>query len=280
MQILDGKSISQKILDQLKVELEQYQKKPTLDLILVGNDPASVQYVEMKQKKAKEIGIDGQIHQLSQSSTTQDVLNLVSQLNQNPNITAFMVQLPMPEQINTSAVLNAINPQKDADGLTATNLGLLFQKDPQAIASATPMGVIKLLDGYKIDLVGKNAVIIGRSHFIGLPLSALFLGKNATVTICHSHTKNLQEICQKADILVSAVGIKNFISKDFVKEGSVVIDIGLSSDLDTNKLVGDVDFDNVAPTTSFITPVPGGVGPMTIACLLLNTVQIAKRQNL
>ena len=278
MILLDGKTTSEKILSELKNELSQSESKPVLDIVLVGDDPASLQYDEMKQKRAKDIGINGQIHHLPQASTTQDVLNLIHQLNQDSNITAFMVQLPLPSQINTSAILNTIDPQKDADGLTAANLGLLFQNDEQAIASATPIGVIKLLEEYKIDLVGKNAVIIGRSHFIGLPLSALFLNKNATVTICHSHTKNLKEICQNADILVSAVGQKNFISKDFIKNGSVVIDVGLSTDPDTGKLVGDIDFESVSQKAGFLTPVPGGIGPMTIASLLSNTVSIYKKQ--
>jgi methylenetetrahydrofolate dehydrogenase (NADP+)/methenyltetrahydrofolate cyclohydrolase len=278
MIILDGKTLSQKLLLELKSKLDDNSSKPNLDIILVGDDPASRQYDEMKLKRANEIGIGGKINHLPQDSTTENVLDLVSQLNKDPNITAFMVQLPLPKQIDTSLVLNAIDPRKDADGLTSTNLGLLFQNDPKAIASATAIGVIKLIEGYNIDLVGKNAVIIGRSHFIGLPLSALFLSKDATVTICHSHTKNLKEICQKADILVSAVGKKNFITKDFVRQDSVVIDIGLSADPETGKLVGDVDFAEVSQVASHITPVPGGIGPMTIASLLSNTVNIFEKQ--
>lgn len=277
MQLLDGNKLSEKILSNLKIELDKFSDKPNLDIVLVGNDKASLQYVEMKQKRAKNIGINGQIHHLEENSTTQDVLDLISKLNKNPKVTAFMVQLPLPKQIDTSLVLNSIDPKKDTDGLTAANLGLLFQRDSKAIASATPLGVIKLLDEHNIEIDGKNAVIIGRSPFIGLPLSALLLGRNATVTICHSHTKNLKEVCQKADILVSAVGHKNFIAKNFVKKKAVVIDIGLSPDPETGKLVGDVDFKKVSKKASFITPVPGGVGPMTIASLLSNTVDIWKR---
>jgi methylenetetrahydrofolate dehydrogenase (NADP+) / methenyltetrahydrofolate cyclohydrolase len=278
MQILNGKNVSEKILSDLKNELEKFSKKPVLDIILVGDDPASLQYDEMKQKRAKSIGIDGQIHHLSKNSTTKDVLKKIEELNQNKKVTAFMIQLPVPKQIDTPTILNAIDPKKDADGLTSINLGLLFQRDKSAIASATPLGVIKLLREYNIDLVGKNAVIIGRSPFIGLPLSALFLRENATVTICHSYTKNLKKICQKADILVSCVGRQNFITKDFVKKNAVVIDIGLSPDQKTGKLVGDVDFKKVSKKSSFITPVPGGIGPMTIASLISNTVDIFKKQ--
>lgn len=280
MTILDGKATAQKISDNLKLELEKYSKKAKLDIILVGDDPASLQYDQMKQKKAAEIGIDGEIHHLPQSSTTAEVIDLVKKLNNDDKVTAFMTQLPFPSQINTAEVLDNIDPKKDADGLTALNLGLLFQKKPQAIASATPFGVIKLLEEYNIDCSGKNAVIVGRSHFIGLPLSALLLGKNSTVTICHSHTQNLQEICKKADILVTSVGKSKLITKDFVKDGAIVIDVGLSPDPKTGKLIGDVDFEPVSKIASFITPVPGGVGPMTIASLLFNTVEILKKQNL
>lgn len=278
MQILDGKKLSEKILSDLKNELEKFSEKPTLDIILVGDDPASLQYDEMKQKRAKSIGIDGQIHHLPQDSTTQDVLKKIEELNQNKKVTAFMIQLPVPKQIDTPTILNAIDSKKDADGLTSINLGLLFQRNKNAIASATPLGVIELLKEYNIDLVGKNAVIIGRSPFIGLPLSALFLKENATVTICHSYTKNLKKICQKADILVTCVGRQNFITADFVKKNAIVIDIGLSPDSKTGKLVGDVDFKKVSKKCSFITPVPGGVGPMTIASLISNTVDIFKKR--
>jgi len=279
MILLDGKNTAQKILENLKNEIQKNLIKSRLDIILVGDDKASLQYDEMKQKKALEIGIDGRIHHLPQNSTTAQVLNLVNELNNDNNVTAFMVQLPLPPQINTSEVLNNIDPKKDADGLTSINLGLLFQKDKEAIASATPLGVIKLLEEYKINIEGKNAIIIGRSHFIGLPLSALLLGKNATVTICHTHTKDLKNICKNADILITSAGKSKLITKDFVKNGAVVIDIGLSSDPESEKLVGDVDFEQVSKIAAFITPVPGGVGPMTIASLLINTVEIWKKQN-
>jgi methylenetetrahydrofolate dehydrogenase (NADP+) / methenyltetrahydrofolate cyclohydrolase len=277
MTILDGKTTSEKILNNLKIEVSKLSSPPCLDIILIGNDPASLQYVTKKQKNAKKIGVKFNLHHFPDTVSTDEVVTLINQLNLNSKVSAIMVQLPLPASIDTSVVLNSIDSHKDADGLTAINLGLLFQNNPSAIASATPFGVIKLFEEYKLDLSGKNAVIIGRSPYIGLPLSALLLQKNATVTICHSHTQNLKAICQSTDIIVSAVGKAKFITADMVKEGSIVVDIGLSLDPQTQKLVGDVDFENVSPKCSFITPVPGGVGPMTIACLLCNTVKIHKK---
>lgn len=276
MKILDGKTLSQKITNSLNSEIRNLDLHPILDIIIVGDDLASLKYVSMKQNQASSIGIDGTVHHLNQNSTTEDVLNLVNQLNNDKNITAFMVQLPLPSQIDTPKVLSLIDPQKDADGLNPLNLGLLFQKDSQPIISATALGILKLLEEYNLDLSGKNAVIIGRSSEVAIPLSALFLSKNATTTICHSFTKNLKEICQQADILVSAIGKPRFFTSEYVKPGAIIIDVGFATDSD-NKVSGDFDFDQVAPISSFITPVPGGVGPMTITSLLSNTVQIAKK---
>lgn len=273
MTILDGKTTAQKILDGLKSKITKLSVHPWLDIILIGNDQASVQYVAMKQKKAIDVGIKTNLHHLP-AATTGQIISLIRQLNSDKNITGILVQLPLPSSLETTDILNSIDPQKDADGLTAANLGLLFQRNPAAIASATPLGVINLLKAYQIDLSGKNTVVIGRSPYIGLPLTALFLQENSTVTICHSRTQNLKTICQSADILVSAVGKSKFITADLIKEGSVVIDIGLSPDPQTGKLIGDVDFNNVAPKCSYITPVPGGIGPMTIAGLLENTFKI------
>ena len=277
MIILDGKILSQKILNNLSLEIGNLGiNKPTLDIIIVGSDPASQKYVSLKQQKAQSIGISGNVHQLDQNSTTEEVLSLVEKLNNDQNVSAFMIQLPLPSQINTQKVLSKIDPQKDADGLSPFNLGLLFQKESTGIASATAWGIIKLLEEYQIDLNGKNAVIIGRSPEVSVPLFALLLGKNATVTICHSHTQNLKEICQKADILISSIGKAKFLNKDFVKEGAVIIDVGFSF-YSNGKVSGDFDFDEVSQVAEFITPVPGGVGPMTIASLLFNTVQIVKK---
>jgi len=276
MMILDGKTTSQKIIDSLKAEIRDLNLKPILDIIIVGNDPSSQKYVAMKQEKAQSVGIGGSIHQLDQNSTTEDVLSLVQNLNQDQNISAFMVQLPLPAQIDTEKVLSTIDPQKDADGLNPCNLGLLFQKKSSGIPSATALGIIKLLEEYQIDISGKNAVIVGRSPEVSIPLFALLMAKNTTVTICHTSTQKLREICSQADILISSIGKPRFFGKDFVKQNAVVIDVGFVADPNTGKTTGDFDFDQVAPISSFITPVPGGVGPMTITSLLYNTVQICK----
>jgi len=276
MIILDGKTLSQKIMTSLKEEVSNLNVNPILDLIIVGDDSASLKYVAMKQNQASSIGIGGTVHHLDQNSTTENVLDLVNQLNNDKNVTAFMVQLPLPSQIDTPKVLSLIDPQKDADGLNPLNLGLLFQKDSQPIISATALGILKLLEEYNLDLSGKNTVIVGRSSEVAIPLSALFLSKNATTTICHSYTKNLKEICQQADILVSAIGKPRFFTSEYIKKDAIIIDVGFATDSD-NKVSGDFDFDQVAPISSFITPVPGGVGPMTITSLLYNTVHIAKK---
>ncbi len=277
MILLDGKATSQKILDSLKQEILSLNLHPRLDIILVGEYPPSVKYVEMKQNKAESIGIGGQIHHLPEDSSTQNVLSLIQQLNKDNEITGLMVQLPLPPQIDTSQVLSAIDPHKDADGLNPTNLGLLLQKKAQGIAAATALGVIKLFEEYQIDISGKNAVIIGRSPDVSLPLFALFLAKNATVTICHSHTQNLDKICSQADILVSAIGKPKYFGREYVKKDVVVVDVGYATDPITGKTSGDFDFDAIKDLVSYITPVPGGVGPLTVASLLSNTVQIAKK---
>lgn len=276
MKIIDGVKLSQKILDDLKNEISKLNLKPNLDIILVGDDPSSLKYVELKNRKASQIGIGGQIHRLSQSSTTNEVVNLIEKLNQDSSVTALMVQLPLPSQIDTTQVLMAIDPLKDADGLSPINLGLLFQKQNIAIPSATSLGIMKLLEEYKIDLSGKNAVIIGRSPDVSLPLFAQLMDKNCTVTICHSFTKDLSQITSGADILISAIGKPNFLGREFVKEGAVVIDVGYASDPTTGKTTGDFNFNEVKDLASFITPVPGGVGPMTIASLFSNTVDICR----
>lgn len=276
MQILDGTKLSQQILENLKTKISNQNLKPNLDIILVGDDPASLKYVELKNQKAATIGIGGQIHHLPQNSTTNDVTNLIEKLNQDSSITCLMVQLPLPSQIDTTQVLMAIDPLKDADGLSPINLGLLFQKKNIAIPSATSLGIMKLIEEYQIDLSGKNAVIVGRSPDVSLPLFAQLMEKNCTVTICHSFTQNLSQITSQADILISAVGKPKFLGREFVKKDAVVIDVGYATDPTTGKTTGDFDFEQVKDLVSFITPVPGGVGPMTIASLFFNTVQISK----
>ncbi len=276
MQLLDGKSLSQKILADLKDKISQLPSSPRLDIILVGSDLSSLKYTQMKQKTAASIGITGEIHQLPNSATTDQIISQIKKLNKDPQVTGLMVQLPLPPQIDRQAVLNAIDPQKDSDGLTPQNLGLLFQRDASALVPATPKGIIKLLEEYQIEFSGKNAVILGRSTIVGIPLFALLTNKNATVTLCHSHTQELAQIISGADILISAVGKPSFLTSDIVPQNIVLVDVGTNYDQDGH-LVGDFDFDSVSPSAAFITPVPGGVGPMTIASLLENTYTIYTR---
>lgn len=277
MVLLDGIATSSKILDTLKLDIQKLSFPPSLDIIIVGDDPASLKYTATKQKKAEDLGINGRLIKLPNQTTTAKLITEINNLNNNPECHAFMVQLPLPKHIDTSKVLSAIDPAKDVDGLNPINLAKLFIKDPSAIAPATPLGIMKLLKDYQINLHGKNAVIIGRSLIVGLPLFALLNNANATTTLCHSHTTDLITICQKADILISAIGKPKYITNIMVKDGAVVIDVGTNYD-QAGKLCGDVDFELVAPKCSYITPVPGGVGPMTIAALLYNTYKIITHQ--
>ena len=276
MILLDGQKTSKKILEFLKLEIASLNYKPNLDIIIVGDDLASQKYVNLKLQKAESIGIGGQIYQLDKNSSTKTVIDLINNLNCKPDVTGLMVQLPLPPQIDTNQVLLSIDPKKDADGLNPLNLALLFQKNNQAIPSATSLGIIKLLEEYKIDFNGKNAVIIGRSPDVSLPLFAQLMSRNCTATICHSHTKNLTQICSQADILISAIGKPKLLGKEFIKKDAVIVDVGYGIDPQTGKVCGDFNFDQIKEIASFITPVPGGVGPMTVASLLLNTVKISK----
>lgn len=282
MEILDGKKISEEILSNISEEVErlriQNKRIPRLDMIIVGDDYGSIKYVGMKEKTAREVGIEGQIHHLPFSTNTLDIVDLIDSLNRFNGVDGFMVQLPLPEHVDTQLVLNSIAPGKDVDGLTAINLGKLFQKDPSAIPPATPLGIMKLLDVYDIKLFGKNVVILGTSNIIGTPLAAMMLEKNATVSLCNSHTVNIQEISRNADILISATGKALLVKKDFLKPDCVIIDVGSNKHPETGKLVGDVDWEDVKGIPSYITPVPGGVGPMTISCLMLNLMS-AYRKN-
>jgi methylenetetrahydrofolate dehydrogenase (NADP+)/methenyltetrahydrofolate cyclohydrolase len=274
MKILDGKRTSQKILDEISHKVERIaldgQKAPRLDLILVGDDFASVKYVQIKEQKAKELGIDCQTHRLREDSTTDEVVNLVKTLNAFGEVDGFMVQLPLPDHIDTNAVLESIEPRKDVDGLTSVNLGRLFQNDPKAIPPATALGIMKLLDEYKIDIFGKRVVILGASNIVGVPLEAILLRRDATVTVCNSKTANISEIAKTADILISATGVPLLVNSEFLKKGVVVIDVGSNKHPKTGRLVGDVDWEDIQGIPSYITPVPGGVGPMTVASLMLN----------
>ncbi len=277
MILLDGKTTSQKLLENLSLEIRNLKIDINLDIILVGNDPSSLKYVELKQKKAESIGIGGQIHQLPLTATTAEVISLINQLNNDNSITGLMVQLPLPSQIDVNQVLLSIKPSKDADGLNPINLALLFQKNSLAIPSATSLGIIKLIEEYKIDVSGKNAVIIGRSPDVSLPLFAQLMAKNCTVTICHSYTQDLAKICSQADILISAIGKPQFLGREYIKQNAIVIDVGYATDPTTGKTTGDFDFEAIKDLVSYLTPVPGGIGPMTVASLLFNTVSIARK---
>lgn len=278
-EILDGKKVSQKVKDALKEEtkafFEKYGIRPGLAVVIVGDDPASRVYVNSKKKACEEIGYYSEEHALSKDTTESELLSLVKKLNGDGKIHGILVQLPLPGHIDEEKIINAISPQKDVDAFHPVNVGKIMIGNFDFLP-CTPAGVMELLDEANIDLTGKNCVVIGRSNIVGKPQAMLLLHKNATVTICHSKTKNLKEITKNADVLVAAVGRAKMVTADYVKKGAVVIDVGMNR-LENKKLAGDVDFDSVKDVASYITPVPGGVGPMTIAMLMKNTFTAAKR---
>lgn len=274
--IIDGKKLAEKITEQIKSEVSNIVKKPKLAVILVGNNPASEIYVRNKQKKAEYLGFESVVIPLPEDILEDNLLEHIFILNEDTNINAILVQLPLPKHINKQRILEAIDPLKDVDGFTSYNFGRLALGYAPYSYPCTPKGIIRIFDEYDIQLEGKNVVVIGRSNIVGKPLSLMLQNRNATVTMAHSKTKNLKMICKSADIIVSAVGIPNLIKSDFVKENAVVIDVGISRT--EFGLKGDVDFEEVASKTSFITPVPGGVGPMTIAMLMENTYELYKKQ--
>ena len=251
------------------------EKKPTLAVILVGENPASQIYVRNKKKTAEKLGINSLSIEYPADISEKELVAKIEELNNDKNVTAILVQLPLPKHINKNKVIDAILPQKDVDGLTPYNLGKLFSGEKPYVYPCTPKGILLLLDEYNIELDGKNIVVIGRSNLVGKPVAQMLLNRNATVTMCHSHTKNLSEITKTADIVVSAVG-KNVIGEKMLKSNCVVIDVGIFRD-ENGKISGDVDFENVSKVTAYISPVPGGVGPMTIASLMLNTVELAEK---
>ena len=274
--ILDGKKLRDKILKDLKSEIATFSKKPKLVVILVGENSASQIYVKNKQKTAEELGIISEVLHFSENSTEKELLERIYKLNNDKNVTAILVQLPLPKHISKEKIIDAIDPQKDVDGFTPTNFGKLFSGQKPTVYPCTPKGILLLLDEYNIDVEGKHAVIVGRSNIVGKPLAQMLLNKNATVTICHSKTKNLSTITKTADILISAVG-KNIIEGENINKNCIaVIDVGIFKD-ESGKTRGDVNFESVSQITSYITPVPGGVGPMTIASLMLNTVELYKQ---
>ena len=280
-QIIDGKKVAQKLKDELKIEIENIKSKfnrvPGLAVVQVGNVAASSVYVKAKTKAAKEVGINVFDHHLKETTDQNDLINLISQLNSNGDVDGILVQLPLPKTINEEAVLNCIIPEKDADGFHPLNVGKLSisnKNDENLMIPCTPYGCLLLLRELDIGLAGKNAVVIGRSNIVGKPMAQLLLKESCTVTTVHSKTQNIEDICKKADILIAAIGKPEFVNKDWVKEGAIIIDVGINRvkiNEEKSKLVGDVLFSDVENKVSAISPVPGGVGPMTIACLLRNT---------
>lgn len=276
--ILDGKKLSAKITEEVTEKIAKLNKKPHLVVLLVGEDPASELYVGMKEKTALKVGLKSTVLRYPQDTSEEIILNKIAELNNDDDVTAILVQVPLPKHISEQKVIQAVAPNKDVDGFTTENIGKIsIGLEPWAYP-CTPLGIIKILEEYKIETEGKHAVVVGRSNILGKPVAQMLLNKNATVTICHSRTKNLAEITKTADILVAAVGKPKIITKEMVKPNCVVIDAGTSK-VD-GKTVGDVDFEDVSPLTTYITPVPGGVGPMTIACLMQNTYELFTKQKL
>lgn len=272
--IIDGKAISLQIKDELKQKASDMKEKGTevtLAVIQVGDNPASCVYVRNKKKGCEYIGINSLSYELPENTTQQELLKLIQELNQKKDVNGILVQLPLPSHIDEDTVIKTIDPAKDVDGFHPQSVGALCIGQP-GFVSCTPAGIIQLLKRSGIEIAGKECVVLGRSNIVGKPMSLLLLRENATVTIAHSRTKNLKEVTRRADILIVAVGKPKLITRDYVKKGAVVIDVGINRD-ENNKLCGDVDFDDVEPICSAITPVPGGVGPMTIAMLLSNCIE-------
>ena len=276
--ILDGKKLRDKIIENLKAQVDTFEEKPTLVVILVGENPASKIYVNNKKKMAEKIGIHSEVINYPANITEAELLDKIEELNNNKKVNAILVQLPLPKHISKDNVMNKIIPSKDVDGFTPYNFGKLFSGETPTVYPCTPKGILLLLDEYNIEIEGKHVVIVGRSNIVGKPLSQMMLNKNATVTICHSHTKNLSQITKTADILVSAVG-KNIIEGEMLKTDCVIVDVGIFKD-ENGKTRGAVDFESASKIASFISPVPGGVGPMTIASLMLNTVELFEKNSL
>lgn len=279
--IIDGKIISKNLNERTKLEVEKLNQAGitvSLAVIIVGDDPASRIYVNSKKRACEQLGIVSYEYSVSKNSSQQDLMKLINELNSRKDITGILCQMPLPEGFDNDEVIQAILPDKDVDCFNPSNLGKLVMGSGK-LMPCTPCGIMEMLSYEGIDVDGKNCVVIGRSNIVGKPMSALLLNKSGTVTVCHSHTKDLAEITSKADILVAAIGKPNFVTEDMVKPGAVVIDVGINRQEGTKKLYGDVDFESVCEKAAAITPVPGGVGPMTIAELMSNTVTAAKLQN-
>lgn len=279
--IIDGKHIAQQLKEQMREQVaklvKQYGRKPCLDVIIVGENPASMSYVRSKIKATEYCGFDGELIQLPQTTSQEELLRIIRERNVNSAVDGILVQLPLPKHIDEQRVIEAIAPEKDVDGFHPSNVAKLWLNQP-AIVPCTPLGIMALLEQSGTPLEGRHAVVVGRSNIVGKPIAKLLLDKNCTVTIAHSRTADLGAICREADILVVAVGRPQIITGEMVKPGATVIDVGINR-TDDGKLVGDVDFDSVAPIAGAITPVPGGVGPMTIAMLMRNTIECYKQHN-
>ncbi|HAJ97752.1 MAG TPA: bifunctional methylenetetrahydrofolate dehydrogenase/methenyltetrahydrofolate cyclohydrolase FolD [Ruminococcus sp.] len=279
--LIDGKQISANVKEQVRIETEQLKEKhgiqPALAVVIVGNDPASRVYVNNKKKACELVGFKSFEYALPEDTTQEELLELVHTLNEDKNVNGILVQLPVPKQIDDKAIIQAISPEKDVDAFHAENVGQIMIGDYKFLP-CTPAGVMELIDSTGVEISGKKCVVIGRSNIVGKPMAMLLLHRSGTVTICHSRTVDLPSITREADILVAAVGKANFVTGDMVKEGAVVIDVGMNR-LENGKLCGDVNFAEVEPKASYITPVPGGVGPMTIAMLMKNTLTATKLQN-
>lgn len=271
--ILDGKKLRDKIFEELKAKVDEMPVKPSLAVILAGDDPSSKIYVNNKKKCAEKLGINSVVITYPSTVTETELLEKIKELNDDKHITAILVQLPLPVHIDKFKIIDAIAPEKDVDGLTPYNSGKLFSGEKPYVYPCTPKGILLLLDEYGIEIEGRHAVVIGRSNLVGKPVAQMLLDRNATVTMCHSKTKNLSDITKTADILISAVG-KKVVGENMLKNNCVVIDVGIFRD-ENGKISGDVDFETVSKSASYISPVPGGVGPMTIASLMLNTVELA-----
>lgn len=280
-QIISGKTVSAEVRERIKKEtaalIESAGIHPGLAVILVGNDPASQVYVRNKQLACEEMGFNPFEYKLSENTTQEQLLDLINVLNKDPKVHGILVQLPLPDHLDEQSVLYSITPEKDVDAFHPLNVGKIMIGSYNFLP-CTPAGVMELIDWAGIEVSGKNCVVVGRSNIVGKPMAMLLLQRSGTVTICHSKTKNLKEVCAEADILVVAIGKPKFITGDMVKEGAVVIDVGINRD-ENNKLCGDVDYESVEPKAGYITPVPGGVGPMTITMLMKNTLRAAKLQN-
>ncbi|GBF22801.1 methylenetetrahydrofolate dehydrogenase (NADP+) / methenyltetrahydrofolate cyclohydrolase [Candidatus Gastranaerophilus sp. (ex Termes propinquus)] len=274
--ILNGKKISSEILQELKIKTANLPEKPGLTVVIVGDDPASKVYVASKEKKAKELGFKSTVIRLDEKTQKKELEETIEKLNNDPKVHGILLQLPLPKHLDANYFIEKIHPKKDVDGFHPINMGKLVTKTSPYAVACTPSGVIELLKRYDIKPQGKEVVIVGRSNIVGKPLAQLFINLDATVTVAHSKTRDLAEVTRRADILVAAVGVKHIITKDMVKKGATVVDVGIIRD-ENGKLSGDVDFENVKEVAQYITPVPGGVGPMTIAMLMQNTFELFQK---